>query len=428
MPWQARIQTMLGKRFWIGLLLCMSYLLAFMQRTGPGVVSTTLQHTFHVSGAVLGTMTSVQYLLYMILQIPVGLSGDKLGPEKLLAAGVCLDGIGTLCFADSHQFAMLLVGRAVVGLGDALIWVNIVLIIGGYFLPSQFGALLGIVSTAGNVGALLTTIPFAAWTTVAGWREPFALLGILLVITAVFDFAVIRKKRPTLDRVSVLSDQPEQFKIKPVPIRSILSTVIQDRNAWATFFCHFSAVGTYIGFVGLWAVPYFEHTYAVNRSLATTFTLTAFVGALIGGPLAGTLTDRIGSRRGTYIVLQVFICLSWLSVPLFAGQPPVLIAYMLMFVLGLGSGGSLLTFAVIRDQTPAERAGVTSGFANTGGFLSAVLLPVLFGALYDAHLRQGIHTAYAVAFLVPTGFTLLGVIGSLFIRERRQAFQNEVGV
>ncbi|MCL6445370.1 MAG: MFS transporter, partial [Alicyclobacillus sp.] len=145
------------------LVLSLSYLLVFTQRTGPGVISNQLQAQFHVTAAVLGTMASVQYFLYMVLQIPVGLLADRFGPERLLISGVALDGIGTLVFAHALNFPWLLAGRAIVGFGDALIWVNLVLILGRRYLPAEFASFLGIAGTAGNLGAVLTTVPLAAW-------------------------------------------------------------------------------------------------------------------------------------------------------------------------------------------------------------------------------------------------------------------------
>lgn len=409
--------------FWIGVLICLAYLLAYMQRTGPGVVSDKLQRQFHVTSAVLGTVSSVQYFLYMMMQVPVGLSGDSLGPERLLVSGVLLDGVGTLLFSNAHTFTLLLVGRAIVGFGDALIWVNIVLIIGRHFRPQMFGAMLGITSTAGNVGALLTTIPFAALTSAVGWRGPFFALGLALVAVALLNFFVLRQaNRRTSESPGV--------RIDKLPVLTALRQVVRDVNAWATFCCHFAAVGTYIGFVGLWAVPFFMDTYHVPRTGATVFTLVAFVGALVGSPLAGTISDRIGTRKVPYIVSQCLTTAAWLSIPMMNGHPPIWLMGVAMYFIGSGSGASLLTFAVIRDQTPTNRVGVTSGFANTGGFLSAVLLPVVYGGVIDlfnkpthattAHTAVSSH-AFAMAFLVPAVFSFVGVVGSLCIRERKRS-------
>lgn len=425
---------LLNRKWVIFGLVCISYLLAFAQRTGPGLITDQLQAEFHVSAAVLGMMTSVQYLLYMILQVPVGLSGDKFGPERLLVAGVLFDGVGTIIFSRAESFPWLLLGRAVVGLGDALIWVNIVLILAERFLPQEFGALLGLVGTAGNVGALLTTLPFAAWISAAGWRSPFLTLGFVLVAVAACNWLAFsergspRWKQRTRPQTAEVASQPvhrvRNAKINPVPVRRILADVVRDRLAWATFGCHFGIVGTYMGFVSLWAVPVFMATHHVSRSGAAWFTLVAFVGALFGGPVTGAISDRMGSRRQPYIVLQVAVTISWIALWLAGTGLPAAVTYFLMIVIGFGNGGSLLTFAVIRDLTPAERSGVMSGFANTGGFLSAVLLPVCFGAVVDVMSPNAAHgvpaspQAMATALIVPAVFSLVGVAGAILLPER----------
>jgi sugar phosphate permease len=411
---QTSLNKVSRRRWVVFAFIASGYLLAFMQRTGPGVIADHLQHQFAVSAMVLGTMASVQYFLYMVLQIPVGLSGDNVGPERLFVAGLLLDGLGTLLFSHATSFTELLIGRGVVGMGDALIWVNIVLILGKWFLPREFGALLGMASTAGNLGALLTTIPFAAWVNTAGWRGPFTTLGALLVINSVAAyFLLLGRTWPWRKRDST---SMQHLHIAKIPVWRTLQLVVKDRVAWATFACHFGAMGTYIGFVSLWAIPLFMSTYGLGRAGAAQFTLWGFSGALLGGPVMGFLSDRFGQRRIPYIVIQLTSFLAWFSMVLFRAHPPQSLAYVLMFVVGFGCGGSLLTFATIRDLTPPRRAGVTSGFANTGGFLSAVLLPVLFGTVIDMVGKS--QFGFTMALWVPTAFAFVGVVGSMLIPKQ----------
>lgn len=404
----------------------LSYLLVFTQRTGPGVISDQLQAEFHVSAAVLGSITSIQYLLYMLVQIPVGVYGDRSGPERMLMTGVLFDGVGTLVFANAHGFAWLLVGRAVVGLGDSLIWVNIVLILAKWFARGRFGAVLALVNTAGNVGALITSIPLAAWIAAAGWRIPFGVIGTLLVLAAVLDLYVLIVGRP--GRLA-MSAQTAQVHIEHLPLGRMLVDVIRNRVSWATFFCHFGAMGTYLAMVSLWVIPYFMDVYRLPRAHAAWFTLTAFIGALVASPVMGALSDRLNDRKRPYFVVQVLSLLAWLAIVVFRGQPPLLLAGIVMFVVGFGCGSSLLTFAAIRDHVPASRSGVTSGFANTGGFLSAVLLPVLFGAVIDAAggvtgaTQVVARHAYGLAFILPAAFSSLGVFGSLLLPGRKYSMK-----
>lgn len=420
-----------GRDRWLVLgLLALSYLLVFSQRTGPGLITDQLQQQFHVSAAVLGTMTSVQYFLYMLLQVPVGLTGDRLSPERLFAVGVILDGIGTVIFSQAHSFPMLVCGRAVVGLGDSFIWINIVLILGKRFTAAQFGGLLGIIGTSGNIGALMTTLPFAAWLAAAGWRMPFLTLGLVLVAVSMADYVIMTGWRPGRRRSHRtdpgINAGNSQIHLEHVPVWHTLRTVVRARVSWATFGCHFGIVGTYMGFVSIWAVPYFMATYHLSRSGASTFALVAFAGAICGGPIAGAVSDRLKRRKLPYVVVQVLTWLSWTALYLSFGHAPMALAYATMFLIGFGTGASLLTFAYIRDVTPMEKSGVTSGFANTGGFLSAVLLPVLFGLVVDHAARRnptaGSASPHALAagLLVPVVFSLVGVLGSLWLVEHRQ--------
>jgi MFS family permease len=87
----------------------------------------------------------------------------------------------------------------------------------------------------------------------------------------------------------------------------------------------------------------------------------------------------------------------------------------LFFLLGFGNGASALTFAVVRQSFPMKVVGVVSGFANTGGFLSAVLLPTIFGKILD-HFHSV--SGYQYGFIIPVIFSLFGLIGSFLIKEK----------
>ncbi|EPZ52932.1 MULTISPECIES: MFS transporter [Alicyclobacillus] len=417
---ESRVGAALAER-WRWLVLAsigVSYLLVFTQRTGPGLISDQLQTEFHVSAAVLGSITSIQYLVYMVLQIPIGLYGDKSGPERMLVLGVLCDGVGTLVFSSAPNFGLLLCGRAIVGLGDSLIWVNIVLILAKWFAKGRFAAVLAVVNSAGNIGALITSIPLAAWIAVSGWHIPFIVIGALLVVAGVANFVVLIAGGPAR---AVAKAQAESIRVERVPVGRMLADVVRSKLAWATFCCHFGAMGTYLSMVSMWVVPYFMGVYRLPRAEAAWFTLTAFIGALVASPVIGWLSDRLADRKRPYLTTQILGMLAWLAIVVWGGEPPLFVAGVVMFVVGFGCGSSLLTFAAIRDHVPTERSGVTSGFANTGGFLSAVLLPVLFGAVIDAAGgtvgagSQTMRHVYGVAFILPTVFSAVGVVGSLLL-------------
>jgi nitrate/nitrite transporter NarK len=93
--------------------------------------------------------------------------------------------------------------------------------------------------------------------------------------------------------------------------------------------------------------------------------------------------------------------------------------YLLFFMIGFGFGASALTFALVRQTFPIIESGIVSGVANTGGFLSAVLLPSIFGFILD-HVQSALGSVgdgYYYGFITPVLFSMIGLIGVIFIRE-----------
>jgi MFS family permease len=95
----------------------------------------------------------------------------------------------------------------------------------------------------------------------------------------------------------------------------------------------------------------------------------------------------------------------------------------LLFIIGFGNGASALTFAVVRKSFPIKEVGVVSGFANMGGFLSAVLLPIIFGNVLDLFPQQSLNAGYHYAFMIPILFSAMGLLGVLLIKEEQKEEQ-----
>lgn len=138
-----------------------------------------------------------------------------------------------------------------------------------------------------------------------------------------------------------------------------------------------------MGFISSWAVPYGMNMYEMTRSDASQFIMVGLIGALIGAPLTSWISSRLETIKKPYIAVHMIVLLGWCSFLLFNGHPSLFLLMLLFFIIGFGYGASALTFAAVRQSFPLNEAGVVSGFANTGGFLSAVLLPIIFGYLLD---------------------------------------------
>lgn len=396
-----------------------TYFLIVIQRTAPGLISDQLMHDFGVTASVVGVMASVQFLAYAGLQIPMGLLSDRYGPNGFLIAGTLLNGLGTVIYSLAAHESVLFAARLLMGTGDAAIWVNLVLILSQWFQARAFIRLIGLAGVSGSLGFLAATAPYSGWIAASGWREPFLTSGLALcAIGALLYFVLVKRVGQALtDGLPFSADS----RVRTVPRRgktgAVLPRILSNRQSWATFLCHFGLVGTYIGFIGSWAVPYGMDVYGLTRSGASGIVMIGLIGALVGAPTSTWLAGRLGSIKRLFAAIHLLAFSSWSALFLLGGEPPFAILVMLFLLIGYGNGASALTFAVVRESFPIREVGIASGFANTGGFISAILLPGLFGQVLDHYGTAAVKVGYHYGFIIPAGFALLGVVGACLLRS-----------
>ncbi|MGV3466081.1 MAG: MFS transporter [Heyndrickxia sp.] len=398
-----------------------AYFIIVSQRTAPGLISDQLMKEFHITASTIGALTSIQFLAYAGLQIPIGILSDRFGPNRFLIVGTLLNGIGTLFYSIAPNEAVLFIARLLVGLGDATIWINLVLILSQWFKVSEFVGLLGWAGMSGSFGSIMATVPFTSMIAAFGWRKPFFTFGILIILAGIFLYFVLVQRPRKWEVVEKLSVSKHHEKREKTI--SILRRLISSRQAWATFLCHFGIVGTYVGFIGSWAVPYGISVYGMTRSGASQLIMIGLIGAIVGAPVTTWISGRLDSNKKPYIIVQVIIFLSWLSFLLFSGKPPYIMLIILFLIIGYGNGASALTFAVVRKSFDIREVGVVSGFANTGGFLSAVLLPSIFGKVLDHFQHSSSAVGYHYGFFIPVIFSLFAILGGILIKESKRNMQ-----
>jgi sugar phosphate permease len=394
-----------------------TYFLIVSQRTVPGLISDQLMKEFNITASTIGLLASIQFLAYAGLQVPIGILSDRFGPNFFLIVGALLNGLGTLIYSLAPNEFVLLLARLMVGMGDAAIWVNLVLILSQWFKVKEFVGLLGLAGMAGSFGFLLATVPFSAWIAFSGWRAPFFTTGIVLGLCGILLYYVLIRKPKQLFKNDSEAVKPKKKREKTLVL---LRRILSERQAWATFLCHFGVVGTYVGFIGSWAVPYGMHVYGMTRSDASQLIMIGLFGAIIGAPLTSWISSRLDSIKLPYVVVHIIGFLGWITFLLYSGKPPYFLLVTLFLIMGYGNGASALTFAVIRKSFDIKEVGVVSGFANMGGFLSAVLLPSIFGKVLDHFHTAPSSVGYHYGFIIPVIFSMFGLIGGFLIKEQRQ--------
>jgi MFS family permease len=133
----------------------------------------------------------------------------------------------------------------------------------------------------------------------------------------------------------------------------------------------------------VWGVRYLQEGHGMDYGTAVLRSALVPFGWIIGCPLLGAISDRIGRRKPVIIGggLVLLGCLAWILY----GPTDVLPPYVLALVTGVASGAAMVPYSVIKEANPANMGGTATGVQNFLNFtFSALLGPVFAGMLHEA--------------------------------------------
>jgi sugar phosphate permease len=168
----------------------------------------------------------------------------------------------------------------------------------------------------------------------------------------------------------------------------------------------------------VWGVRYLQEGHGFDYPEAVLRSATVPLGWIIGAPLLGFLSDRMG-RRKPVIAAGAALLLACLGFVLY-GPMNVLPPYVLGLVTGVASGAAMMPYIVIKEANPPAVSGTATGVVNFLNFMVTALLgPVFAGLLRTA---SGGASAMALehyqdAFLPMIYGVGLAIVLTLFLRE-----------
>ena len=143
----------------------------------------------------MGLLTSVYFLTFASLQIPIGVFLDRFGPRRVNASLLILASIGALIFSKADDFQTLLLGRAFIGFGVAACLMSSIKIFSQWFPKEKLPEMTGRIMFVGGLGAISATAPVEFMLSFTGWRELFVGLFFATVIASVIIFFIAPDKK-----------------------------------------------------------------------------------------------------------------------------------------------------------------------------------------------------------------------------------------
>nr|WP_256735852.1 MFS transporter [Mycolicibacterium hippocampi] len=388
----------------------MAYIVAVLDRTTLGVSGLAAADRFSAGPTLLSTFVVLQVVVYAGAQVPAGLLLDRFGSKALIVSGAALMASGQLVLAFTESLPAALAARAVVGLGDAVTFISVLRLVPLWFDAHRVPLVTQLTGICGQLGQVLSAVPFLAVLSASGWSVAYASVAALGVLSIVLVLLVV-KNSP--DGAAVTEEA--------MSVRETLTSV---KTVWLRpgtrlgFFTHMGTQFSVTVFALMWGLPYLTVAQGLSPGVAGTLLTVSVVAAISSGVLVGIFTGRHPHRRSRLVLAIIASnALVWTVILALPHRAPLWLLVVLIVVISVGGPGSMVGFDFARTFNPSATLGTAQGMVNMGGFIASLLLMQAMGLVLQAAGGMSFES-FRLAWTLQYAVWALAVVGILITRHK----------
>jgi MFS family permease len=383
------------------------YFFQYSLRSAPSVMMPELGTAFGLNAMGVASLVGLFYYGYSPFSLVAGVGMDRLGPRKVVPLGAATVGVGALLFATGNA-ELASVGRFLQGAGGVFALVGAAYIAMTNFPPSRAATLIGATQmfgmAGGSAGQFVVGPMIGAGVS---WQAFWAGMGVLGLVISVALYRLLPEPAPKPRDDQWMKSAGRALGIVFRNPQSILCGAI----AGLLF------IPTTI-FDMTWGVRYLQEGRDFDYATAVLRSASVPVGWIIGCPLLGAVSDRIGRRKP--VILGGGVVLLACLVVILYGPADALPPYLLGIVAGIASGAAMLPYTVIKEANPPEASGTATGVVNFLNFTFSALLGPVFASILVS-VSQGAERMslehYQTTFSLLLYGVVLAIVLTLLLKE-----------
>jgi MFS family permease len=378
-----------------------------------GSLALTIITHFKIGALEYSKLSSFYLLGNVVFLLLYGILLDRYSLKKVFAFSLSICVLASAGEALAKTYEQLLFFSFLGGVGASPAFILSMKLIKEWYSEKHLALMTGILICAAMLGGFLAQSPLLYIVHEYSWK-------VLLIF-------LIGTESAVLLCVLCLIPQKQKSSIQPGPkIKELLRlTLISLRDSiknivnWQSglFTCILNLPITLLG--ALWAPSYLIVVCQVTKEQASIITTGIFIGAMIGLPTLGVISDKLNTRKGFMLggaVICLLISLSLIIVKLHN----VYVLWLLFLGLGLASSVQSLGYTIVSENNPLSRIGVSMSFVGMLVMCGGLVFQPLIGYLLDVN-RQNVSLGelltysandYRIAFAI---FPILFLASTLLV-------------
>ncbi len=384
------------------LLLVVCLIINYIDRGNLSVAAPLLKRELHLSSSQLGILFSAFFVTYTVMQFVVGWLVDRFDVNLILSAGFVLWSLATIVTGVLWGFALLLLMRLILGIGEAVALPSCSKILARHLPEHYRGFASGAIMSALRCGNAIGTFGAGLLMAHIGWRPVFIGVGLVGMLW----LPAWLKWMPRGG-----SDVSAESGLPPTAIE-----ILRQRSFWGTCAGHFSSNYLFY-FMMTWLPLYLAMERHLSMAEMTTIAGLYYTVDAFSAIASGWMQDFFIRRGYTTTAVRksaMAIGFSVAAVAILACSAAGSKAYLVWLLLaGVGcgcTGPGLFTFPQTLAGTPA--VGRWYGWQNGVANLAGVLGPSLTGFVLQ---RTG---NFRTPFVITSAICVIGGLAWVFVVGR----------
>ena len=371
----------------------------FIQMNLLNGISDAVIADLHLSSTEFGWLSSTYFLSTVLFLFVAGMLLDRFSPRRIILTSLVICITGIVLFARAQCIETAMIARFLSGIGSAFCFLSVIRLASRWFPPQKMALVTGCIVTMAMTGALVAQTPLTLLLEHVTWRwallvdAGFGWFIFLLISLFVQDFPL---------NSTEISEQEWRQLHQLGYLRSMRLAFCRGQNWLAGGYTSLmNLIVILLG--GTWGKLYLLHTHKVQALQASYITSLMFIGAIIGGPVAGWLSDH-WQRRCRPMQIGAIVCLILVGILMTASLSTGELL-VLFFLLGIATSTQVIGYPFVAENSPRLITAMSVSVVSLSTQLGLFLAEPLFGYLMDLH-----HDFRWAMTLFPISFVLAIVI------------------